>query len=256
MSIFGLFLASCVSIQEKPPQVDKNTPEYIYEKAVISMKYNLVDEAIKYLTQALSLDSTHYPSCYLLGVAYYKRGNLVEARATLEKCIQLKPDDPDAHAYLANVYQNLGLGEEAEKEFRKAYVIDESFHASYSLAQLYYEQDKLEPALEYIQKAVQKNNKSASAYNLQGVIQNKLGRYPEAILSFQNAIRNDSKHFVAGVNLGVAYINNKNYDKARELLTHLLSLVQDQPLKDKIMEYLKAIKQLPSPKSTDPAYLS
>ena len=53
----------------------------------------------------------------------------------------------------------------------------------------------------------------------------------------------DQRDYIAALNLGVAYINNKEYDKARELLTRLLSLVQDQALKDKISEYLEVIKK-------------
>lgn len=239
-----LVFSSCTSIQEKPPEIDKNDPQYIYEKASISMKYNLVDEAIKYLQQALSLDPEHFPSCYLLGVAYFQKGNLVEARSALEKCIVLKPENPDAHTYLASVYENLGLSEEAEEEYKTAYAIDHSFHSCFSLAKLYFEQDKLEQSLEYAEEAVRKDSRSAPAYNLHGVVLNKRGRYPEAIISFQNALKIDAQYYVAGVNLGVAYINNKEYDKARELLTKIQSLVQDQALKDKINEYLEAIKKI------------
>ena len=115
-------------------------------------------------------------------------------------------------------------------------------NSSFSLAKVYYEKEELEESLEYLRLALQKNDQSAPAFNLQGVILNKLGRYPEAILSFQNALRIDSSDLVAGVNLGVAYINNKEYDKARRLLTQIQTITKDQPLKDKIEKYLKAIK--------------
>jgi tetratricopeptide (TPR) repeat protein len=83
---------------------------------------------------------------------------------------------------------------------------------------------------------------SPAAFNIRGAILSKLNRYPEAILSFQNALRFDSNYVIAGVNLGVAYINNRELDKARQILTKFLSITQDQALKDKIKEYLDAIK--------------
>jgi hypothetical protein len=42
----------------------------------------------------------------------------------------------------------------------------------------------------------------------------------------------------------VAYINNNELNKARELLSRILPFVQDQELKDKILEFLKKIKKL------------
>ncbi|MDH5385608.1 MAG: tetratricopeptide repeat protein, partial [Candidatus Aminicenantes bacterium] len=80
--------------------------------------------------------------------------------------------------------------------------------------------------------------------NLQGVILNKLHRYPEAIESFQSALKIDPNHAVAAINLAVAHINNNELNKARDVLSRILPFVQDQELKDKITEYLKKIKEL------------
>ena len=241
--ILLLGLVSCTTIQDKPPEIDKNDPEYIYQKAVISMQYDLVDEAIKYLQESLSRDPAHFPSLYLMGVAALKKGDLVLARSSLEKAVELKPENPDAHAYLANVYQNLGLMDEAEQELIKTLSLDENFDASFNLARLYFERNLDEKALEYIQKSISINSRSAAAYNLQGVIFNKQKKFPEAILSFQNALRIDNKDYVAGLNLAVAYINNNERDKAQALLDQLQTLVKDPTLQAKIQEYLDAIKK-------------
>ena len=241
-AFLGLTLAGCATIEEKTPKVDVNSPQAAYEKAVISMRYNLVDEALKYLGEALSRDPQHFPSKYLIGVAYLKKGSLAEARAAFEMCAELNPDNPDVHAYLGSIYQSLSLGDQAEAAYLKAFDIDHSYNSSFSLAKLYFEQDKLDLALKYIELAVEKDNRSAHALNLQGVILNTLKFYPEAILSFLNAVKVDSSHTIAGVNLAIAYINNGEKDKARDLLEQILSVVQDDSLKEKINEYLEKIK--------------
>ncbi len=244
--IFGvcLSLAFCASIQKKP-KIDKdNDPQYIYEKAVVSMNYDLVDEAIKYLHQVLSLDPQHFPSFYLLGVAYVKKENWIEARKFLEEAAKLKPNETDPHSYLVTVYQNLGLIDEAIKEYKKIFELDKNFNVSFTLANYYYENNELEAALGYIKEAIIQNMQSAAAFNIQGAILSKLGRYPEAILSFQNAIHIDPNNVIAGINLGVAYINTKELDNARQILTKFFSITQDQTLKDKIKKYLDAIKFL------------
>jgi len=97
--------------------------------------------------------------------------------------------------------------------------------------------------LDYVQKSIQKDTRSSTAFNLRGVILNQLGQYSEAIESFQNALRLVQNDIITSVNLSVAYINNKEFDKARLLLEKILPLVQDQMLKDKINEYLEIIKK-------------
>ncbi len=235
-------LVFCASTQNNQKISKDRDPQYIYEKAVLSMNYNLIDEAIKYLHQAMSLEPQHFPSCYLLGVAYVKKENWLEARKFLEKAAELKPNESDPHSYLVSVYQNLGLIDKAIEEYKKIFEFDRNFNASFTLANYYFKKNELETALGYIEEAIIQNMQSTEAFNTQGAILSKLGRYPEAIISFQNAIHIDPNNVIAGINLGVAYINTKELDNARQILTKFHSITQDQALKDKIKEYLDAIK--------------
>lgn len=242
--VFILIQFGCAAIGDRKPAVDENNPEDFYQKALISANYGLNDEALKYLESALARDPSHFPSLYLLGITQTRKGNLSEARSAFEKCVELEPGNSDIHVRLGSIYQTLELEKEAESEFEKAYQIGQDFISSFNLAQFNLKRDNLEIALNYIQSAIDKNTKSGPAYNIQGVIFNKLKRYPEAISSFLMALKIDSNDYTAGINLGVAYINNKEYDKARELLTRILSLTQDPFLKGKINEYLEAIKNI------------
>lgn len=235
-------LAYCASTQGKIVNKKESEFQSQYEKAVVAMRYGFVDMAIDYLNQALSLNPSHGESYYLLGVAYFKKRNFTEAGLAFEKCVGLKPDFSEAHSFLGSSYQEMGLGNKAEEEFKKAYALDNNFNASFNLAKIYFDKNEMDLALDYVQKSIQKNINSAPAYNLQGAILNKMSRYSDAILSFQNALRIDPKYAIAGVNLGITYINNKEYDKAREIFNNILPLVQEQSLRDKINEYLEMIK--------------
>lgn len=239
----SLCLTFCATVQTKKDKENENDPQYQYEKAVIAMKYELLDEAIKYLNQALALDSNHYESYNLLGLIHFKKQNFFQAASAYEKCLELRPDQPEVHNNLGFVYQELELPDKAEEEYKKAYSIDENFNASFSLAKIYFGQNKLELALDYVQKSIQKNSRSSAAYNLQGVILNKMDRPLEAIMSFQSALNISPNDIIIGVNLGIAYINKREFDKARRLLEKILPFVKDQTLKDKINEYLKLIKE-------------
>ncbi len=240
----SFILASCASTQSRLEKKREKDPQYQYEKAVVAMNYGFVDEAIRYANQALSLNPNHQPSWHLLGLAYEKKQNFSEAAAALQKSLELKPDFSEGHMSLGIVYEEMNILDKAEEEYRKAFVLDRSYKASFNLARVYFGQDKLDLALKYVQKSIEKDKLSLQAFNLQGVILNKLGRYPEAIGSFQTALKIDPNYAVASINLAVAYINSKSFDKARELLEKTLPQVQDQKLKEKILEYLEKLKEI------------
>ena len=242
--ILSVFMVSCASSQARIEEKRAKDLQDQYELALVAMKYGMPDEAIRYLNNALSLDPNHQPSYFLLGLALSQKKNYKESAEAFEKSLELKPDDCEARIRLGDVYRLMGLSEKAEEEYKKAYALDENSVAGFNLALLSYEQDKLDQALEYVQRSVQKGNHSVDIYNLQGVILNKLRRYPEAIESFQNALKINPNHAVAAVNLAVAYINNNELNKAQEVLSRILPFVQDQQLKDKILEYLKKIKKV------------
>src|SRR4030042_2039823 len=57
--------------------------------------------------------------------------------------------------------------------------------AAFNLGKICFTEKRFDEALDYAVKSIQKDGKSARAYNLKGVILNQLGRYLEAAGSFQ-----------------------------------------------------------------------
>jgi Flp pilus assembly protein TadD len=238
-----LALAGCASTQKKVVKDPERDPQNQYEKAVISVRYGLEDEALKYLNLALSLDPAHAPSLLLLGNVQFKKGNYGAAADAFQKYMALRPNDSEAHTSLGLTYGQLGMADKSESEYLAALAIDGNPSAGFGLAKLYYEQNKLEPALEYIGRSIEKNPKSAAYYNLQGVILNQMHRYADALPSFETALLYAPDDVYVTVNLGIAYINIKEPAKARELFEKILPKVEEESLKAKINEYLKLIKE-------------
>jgi len=241
--VLCVFVISCASSQAKNEQKQAQDFQDLYERALVAMRYNLFDEAIKYLNDALTLSPNHYHSHYLLAVVYAQKGSYKEAAAAFEKSLELKPGNPEAHLKLADVYRQLNLLDKAEEQYKKAFAIDNSTIASFNLAVLYYEQGELDQALEFVQRSIQKGNLSAEVFNLQGVLLNQFKRYSEAIISFQNVLKIDPNHAVAAINMAVAYININDLNKAREILLKIRPNVQEQKLKDRINQLLEEIKK-------------
>src|SRR4030042_323573 len=103
-----LALAGCAPTQKKPIKDPEKDPQNQYEKAVISFRYNLEDEALKYLNLALSLDPVHAPSLLLLGNIEFKKDKYDEAAAAFQRYLEIRPSDPEAHVSLGLTYENLG----------------------------------------------------------------------------------------------------------------------------------------------------
>lgn len=242
--ILCIFALSCASSQTKLAQKRVLEIQDQFERAVVAMNYDLVDKAIEHLSHVLSLDPDHHPALYLLGLAHTKKRNYEEAASAFEKSLELNPDNSEAHVRLGDVYRRLDLPDKAEEEYKKAYDIDKSYLASFNLAMLYYEKRDLDLALDYAQRSIRQDSRSVQAYNLQGVVLNEQGRYPEAIASFRYVLALEPNNISGAMNLAVAYINNKDFDKAHELLQRILPHAQDQGLKDRINEYLEKIKRL------------
>jgi len=237
-----VFVAGCASTGKKSVKNQEKDPQYQYDKAVISFRYGLEGEALRYLDLALSLDPVHAPSLLLLGNIQYKKENFGEAAAAFQKYLELRPNDAEAHTSLGLTYSQLGMPDKTEAEYQKALAIDGNANAAFGLAKLYYEQNKLEPALDLIRKALQKNSKSPAYYNLQGVILNQMHRYAEALPCFQAALQYSPDDVYVIINLGIAYINIKEFAKAREVLENVLPKIQDEALRAKVNEYLKLIR--------------
>ena len=72
------------------------------------------DEAIGYLTRALSVDAEHRPSRLLLGLVYYEAGMPGELVKLFRAYLERHPDDSDAHFFV-------GLGYQAQDDLPRAY---------------------------------------------------------------------------------------------------------------------------------------
>ncbi len=240
--LVGLVVSGAPAQKKKSKQPSKGA-QYEYEKAVIAMRYGLEDEAVKYVNQAIAMDPKHADSYKLLGTLQFRKKNSAESVAAFEKYLELKPGDSEALANLGYAYESLGRPDKAEEKYKQAVEVDGSANACFGLARLYLEQKKLPEALDFAQRDVAKNPKSAAAHNLLGVVLNQMNKYDEAAASFETALRVAPGDLNVSVNLGVAYINSRQFDKAREVYEKVLPRIEDPKLKEMVEGYLKLIKE-------------
>jgi Flp pilus assembly protein TadD len=234
-------LTACVSAEKKLESAREKDPQYQCDKASLCMQYNMVDEALKYLDVALSLNPRHAPSLNLQGLAFLMKGRFPEAVKSLESCLLVDPAFSEAWNNLATAYDQNNQKEKAAEAWTKAFNLDGNYNAAYNLAKSGYENNRFETALDWIQKAILKFPKSKMAFNLQGLIFESLERPTEAIDSYLQAMRLDPSELNIQFNLAAAYYKNKNYDRARDLLEKILPLAKDAALKSRVEELLKRV---------------
>jgi tetratricopeptide (TPR) repeat protein len=240
-----LVLIGCASAsaqKKKSAKNDEANPQYQYEKGVVALNYGLTDEAIRYGNLAISLDPNHYNGHRLLGNAYYQKGDYAQAVAAFEKAVALRPDQADGHFGLGLALFETGALDRAAEEFGKSRAIKEDPNTGFYLARVYFNQKKFDEALGEIEKSLKKNPGAPGFYNLKGVILNQLGRYAEAAGSFQAGLVLAPEDVNIQVNLGIAYINSGEPNKARAVFEKALPQLKDPELKAKIESYLKSIK--------------
>ncbi len=99
----------------------------------------------------------------------------------------------------------------------------------YQLGISYLNDNNIQPAFTELQKAVELNPYDKETHNALGVIYlSKLEDYGKAIEHFRKALEIDGEYSEAATNLGNAYANMKQYDKAVESYKRAISNPQYQ----------------------------
>ncbi len=251
LTILGLsFFVACASSPKKMEQANEKNPRHQYSLGAMQLNNNNPDEAIRYFNRALALDSSHFQSLNGLGLAYAMKGNHHQAVSYFLKCLQIAPQFSEARNNLGMSYQELGFLDKAEEEWKKV-VADLEYpnkELPYkNLSWLYCLRQDWERALVYANQAVRSNSRFHVGYALKGFILDKLDRIPEAIESYERAVKILPDDINYRFYLGEAYLKNKESDKAFRIFEEISPLVTDPEIRDKLNSYLKEIKEKKQP---------
>ncbi len=244
LGFFLLLLINCSSALKKIEQERQRDPKYQYNLGLFYLNNNDLDQAIIHLNRAISLEPRHYLAYNALGLALSMKGQLQEALKAYIKCLEINPSFSEARNNLGSLYQELGYLDKAEEEFRKA-LSDPGYQAkelpAYNLARLYFLKEKFEEAMALVNNSLHFNPRLALAHNLKGLIFQRLNRFSEAIDSFNQAVKLVPDDINFNLNLAVAYFNDNQLAKAKEIFERILPLVKDETMRQQIASYLKQI---------------
>jgi tetratricopeptide (TPR) repeat protein len=248
--IFCTNLFFCASRQQKLQQARAKDPKYQYNLGLVylnqsNLNPNYIDEAIKYFVKALALDTRYYLAWNAIGLAQSFKGNLEESAKAYQKCLEIYPDFTEAHNNLATIYQELNQPEKAEAELQKA-LLDLAYQTRelpyYNLARLYLAQNRLELALDHVQKAIQIRPRLAMAHNLKGMVLERQNKLEDALAAYEQAVKIVPDDILFSFNLAAAYFKANERAKAKQIFLSLSPRVTDPDMKAKVAQYLKELE--------------
>ena len=178
--------ADSLSIKLNSPQLkainaellkDANNPELYNTRANIYISLNQLPAAVNDAKRAIRMDSTKANYYMTLVDAYYTQNNTRLAKELLEIIEKKFPDNVDALL---------------------------------KLSELYYLVRQYQKGIDYVNKALKLNDRSAKAYYLKGSIYRESGDTARAMSSLQTAIEQDSKYENAFIDMALIYSSRKN----------------------------------------------
>lgn len=188
--------------------------QVLAQQAIAAIQAERNDEAIDKFNQIVAKIPACVDCYYNLGVAYVKTGKFDEAEASFKKVLELNPNHGDTYTGLANLYNT-------QKKF------DLAQQASAKAAEL--------------SVAAGGGGNAEAQYN-QGVILWNAGKFAEAKLQFEAAIKADPNMGMAHYQLGMANLNLGQIPAARAAFQEYLKVDPNGP---KAAEVKVFVAQLP-----------
>ncbi|HTU90936.1 MAG TPA: tetratricopeptide repeat protein, partial [Gemmataceae bacterium] len=175
-----------------------------------------LDEAIAWYKKAIVLDPKYAMAHNNLGYALSDKGQLDEAIASCKKAIELDPKFAPAHNNLGKALRNKGQSDEAIASFRTAIELDPKLAAAhYNLGTIFCAVKRdYDAAIACFRTAIELDPKLAAAHYNLGVALSDKGQLDAAIACYKKAIALNPKNSFAHNGLGVALSDKGQLDEA------------------------------------------
>ncbi len=225
----------------------------IVNKGIEYFSENNFNGALNSFETSLDIDKLVAPGkidtmvIFNAGIAADRAKNYDKAIEYYQKTADLKYEGSKVYSFMANI--ELERGDTAQyldviKRGIEAYPNDNDA-LMVTLINYYLEKDKSDLALEYLNKAIEKDPKNHTFYFARGALYDKLGDFDNAKISYEKAIEIKPDYFDAYYNLGALYFN-KGADmlKAANEIPPNEQKKYDAAVKEAFVELDKAVPYL------------
>jgi tetratricopeptide (TPR) repeat protein len=212
---------------KRPPQTNSafDSPGKS-DQAILPTEPNLSEEQQDRALRKEQLEVAHsllaaFPddtnAAFLIGMAYFEQGNVVDAEKYLEKTLKPQPLRADACDHLGRIALLKGQYDKALMLFRRAIEIDpETPGIHFRIAKALVFLGKLKEAVSELQKDIELFPDAAQSYSLLGETYLQLKEYQKAKDNFEAAIRIKPDYTKAYYGLATACARLRLKDESRE----------------------------------------
>ncbi|CAN5449775.1 tetratricopeptide repeat protein [soil metagenome] len=201
--------------------------------------YNLrsYDNAMKVLNEGIGKNNNDYRLHYFRGLSLQRMGKEAEASESLERAVEINPNDVNLFVTLAGSYNSLKKYDKSDAAYESALSIDPDNELAlnnyaYNLSE---RGANLPKALEMSKRSLSKNPSSSSFFDTIGWIYFKMGKYEDAKENILKSVKINSKSSVVLEHLGDIYSALKDKDNAVNYWKRALDLdPNNEALKNKV----------------------
>jgi tetratricopeptide (TPR) repeat protein len=166
-----------------------------FDKGLQALDANKLDDAQKFVDQALKLAPSNPDVLYVQGVIYLKRRNWSKAQNVLERATQIDPNHARALTALGMALVDEGKFEQAiEPLERSTKLTPGDWQTHWTLAKAYYHHEQFDLALKTSQQALEESH--GAAPDIQLLVAQSLtavGRYEDSAQTLRDFLKNYPK---------------------------------------------------------------
>ena len=249
--IFSLLMtAVCAKNKTRkyPGQLKRGSAEYYLNEGILYLNAGNIALAEKKLLLALKQKPDLVGAINGLGIVYLNTREFGKAVRQFRRVISLNSNFFDAYNYLGVIFTETGKYELAKENFLIAanaekYRTPENAFAN--LARLEVTQNKMDSAMRYVEKGLEKNRNFAPLYNLKGIIFENRKEYKKSIYYYEKALSLLTEEDVSYlINIGRIYAKMGEKNKALDLLEKALPKALAPIIREQIKKLIKEVEKI------------
>ena len=199
----------------------------LYNLARVYALLNEYNKCISVLNKTVEEGWQYSPAHFVLGLAYFKIGDLDQAEDVFINSLNIEPVYYDIYYMLAFIYfekEDTTGGRKYENQYisraLEAGLLEERIFAN--LGSLNYYLDYFDQSVKYYKKAVEQNNENAENHFYLADSYLEVKDTNNAIIEFEKAVENEANYYEPNYNLANIYAQRKEYEKALQYYKNCL----------------------------------
>lgn len=234
-------------VRHRPGQLKKGTPGFYLNEANYYLNMGNYSMAEKKLRLELQKNPDLVGAINGMGIVCLQKREFDRAAQYFRRVIRLSTNNYDAYNYLGVIFTETGRYNLAKENFLIAANSDKyrtPENAFANLARLELSKDKLESALRYVNKGLEKNKAFPPLYNIKGAIFEKQKEYKKSIYYYEKALSLLTEDDVAYlINVGRVYALVGQKNKALDILEKALPKAYSPELKKQVHDMIQALEK-------------